>query len=264
MADIPAARGALRILTHLARQGGPVAASAIARDLGLPRSSTYQLIRVMQDEGYVVHYPELRAYGLGSLVSEIGSSVLRATRLGQLAQPLLDRLVADVGQSGGDPGPGVPGVAQLGVLHGSDVSYVSKAAGHRAPTTVASVGVRLPAHLTATGRSMLAALPAGQVRALFPHRESLVTRRGLGPTTLRALDEILAVTRSRGFAVEDGEITLGYSSVAAAATDRNGYPVAAIGLTFLAVAAPSPEDTARLGAAVVAAAGALTARLGGR
>ena len=254
MADIPAARGALRILTHLARQSGPVAASAIARDLGLPRSSTYQLIRVMQDEGYVVHYPELRAYGLGSLVSEIGSSVLRATRLGRLAQPLIDRLVLEVG---------VPAVAQLGVLHGSDVSYVSKAAGHRAPTTVASIGVRLPAHLTATGRSMLAALPGGQVRALFPHRDSLVTRRGLGPTTLRALDEILAATRSRGFAVEDGEITQGYSSVAATATDRHGYPVAAIGLTYLSVATVTPDDIARLGAAVVAAAAALTARLGG-
>jgi len=254
MADIPAARGALRILTHLARQSGPVGASAIARDLGLPRSSTYQLIRVMQDEGYVVHYPELRAYGLGSLVSEIGSSVLRATRLGRLAQPLIDKLVREVG---------VPVVAQLAVLHGSDVSYVGIASGFRAPTTVARIGVRLPAHLTATGRAMLAVVSPGQVRALFPHRDALVTRRSLGPSTLRDLDAILAATRDRGYAIEDGEITEDYASVAACAVDRNGYPIAAIGVTFRAPAVAA-SGIERLGVSVVAAASALTARLTGR
>lgn len=254
MPDVPAARSALQILTHLARQSGPVAASAVARDLALPRSTTYQLLRVLQDEGYVVHYPELRAYGLGSLVSEIGSSVLRATRLARLAQPLIDRLVQETP---------IPVVAQLAVLHGSDVSYVGKASGFRAPTTVIRIGVRLPAHLTATGRSMLSAVSSDQVRALFPHRDSLITRRGLGPRTLQQLDAILASTRERGFAVEDGEITEGYASVAATAVDRNGYPAAAVGLTYRSPMAGAAETSA-LGAQAVAAASTLTARLAGR
>ena len=255
MPDVPAARSALRILTHLARQSGPVPAATVARDLELPRSTTYQLIRVLQDEGYVVHYPELRAYGLGAFVSDIGSSVLRATRLARMAQPLIDRLVVDVG-------PEVPVVAQLAVLHGSDVSYVGKASGFRAPTTVSGIGVRLPAHLTATGRAMLARVSAAQVRALFPHRESLVTRHGVGPHTLGELDGILRDTRQRGFAVEEGDITPGYSSVAAAGLDHNGYPAAAIGLTYRAEGV-GPHQVEALGDAVLAAASALTARLTG-
>lgn len=254
MPDVPAARNALRILTHLARQSGPAAASALARDLDLPRSTVYQLLRVLQDEGYVVHYPELRAYGLGSLVSEIGSSVLRATRLARLAQPLIDRLVQDTP---------IPVVAQLALLHGPDVSYVGNASGFRAPTTVARVGVRLPAHLTATGRAMLAAVSSGQVRALFPNRDALITRRGLGPRTLQQLDAILTATRARGFAVEDGEITEGYASVAAAARDRNDYPAAAIGVTYRSPMA-TPAATALLGEQVVAASSTLTARLTGQ
>lgn len=254
MPDVPAARSALRIITHLARHSDPVAVSVIARDLELPRSSAYQLLRVLQDEGYVVHYPELRAYGLGSLVSEIGGSVLQATRLARMAQPLVDRLVREIE---------TPVVAQLAVLQGSDVSYVGTAFTLRAPTTVARVGVRLPAHLTATGRAMLAAVSPEQVRALFPHRDSLVTRRGLGPRTLRELDAILASTRERGFATEEGDITEDYSSVAASAVDRNGYPVAAIGVTFRSPAVAA-SDIELLGAEVVAVAGALTARLTGR
>ncbi len=253
MTDVPAARSALRIVTHLARHSSPVAASAVARELDLPRSTTYQLLRVLQDEGYVVHYPELRAYGLGSLVSEIGSSVLSATRLGRLAQPLIERVVQDTG---------IPVVAQLAVLHGSDVSYVGKASALRAPTTVIRIGVRLPAHLTATGRAMLAAVSPGQVRALFPHRDSLITRRGLGPRTLQELDAILAATRERGYAVENGEITEDYASVAATALDRNDYPAAAIGLTYRSPAATAAE-VERLASAVVAAASTLTARLTG-
>ena len=82
MSEVPAARSALRILTHLAAAGGSTHASSMARALELPRSSVYQLLRVLQDEGFVVHYPEARTYGLGPLVSELGTSVLRASRAG--------------------------------------------------------------------------------------------------------------------------------------------------------------------------------------
>ena len=254
MPDVPAARAALRIVTHLAHHSEPVPASTIARELGLPRSSTYQLIRVLQEEGYVVHYPELRAYGLGGVVAEIGSSVLQASRLARLANPLIERLVAEAA---------VPAVAQLAVLSGSDVSYVGQASAPRAPTTVARLGVRLPAHLTATGRAMLAALPAAQVRALYPHRDALITRHGIGPSTLRELDGILAEARERGWAGEHGEITPEYASVAAAATDRAGYPSAGIGLTYRGEAVDARAEAA-LARAVRAAADALTARLTGR
>jgi DNA-binding IclR family transcriptional regulator len=252
MPDIPAARNTLHVLGYLARRSGPVRASTLARDLGMPRSSVYQLIAVMMDEGFLVHYPEDRAYGLSTLLSDIGTSSLRTTRLGRLAQPLLDRLVAAVG---------LPVVAHLSVLSGADVIYVSRVQGFRAPTTVSAIGVRLPSHLTATGRAMLAQLPATQVRALYPHRDDLTTRAGTGPQTLAQLNEILAEGRRLGWSREDGEITPDYGSVGAAALDHNGYPVASVGITFRATASP---DLAGLGAAVRATADALTARLAGR
>ncbi len=50
---------------------------------------------------------------------------------------------------------------------------------------------------------------------------------GGATTTLRDLRAELVRTRQRGFAVEDGEITAGFASVAVAVTDRAGWPVAA-------------------------------------
>lgn len=252
MPDVPAARHTLAVLRYLASRNGPVRAATLARDLGLPRSSVYQLIAVMRDEGFVVHYPEDRTYGLSSFVAEIGTSALRSERLGMLARPLLERLVAEAG---------VPVVAHLAVLAGADVMYAARVQGFRAPTTVSRVGVRLPAHLTATGRALLAGLPAAQVRAIYPHRELLASRTGEGPTTLAELDALLAATRSRGWAGEDGDITPDYASVGAAATDRNGHPVAAIGLTFRRDAV---DDVDALAAQTVRTAAALTGRLTGR
>jgi len=253
--DVPAARAALRIVTHLAHHSDPVPASTLARELDLPRSTVYQLLRVLQDEGFVVHYPEARAYGLGALVAEIGGSVLSASRLARLGGPLLERLLARAAP--------VPVAAQLAVLAGGDVSYVGQASAPRAPTTVVRVGVRLPAHLTATGRAMLAILPPAQVRALFPHRGSLITRRGVGPRTLGELDHILAAARESGVATEDGDITAGYASVAATAVDRTGYPAAALGLTYRAETVSADQVNSLVGA-VRDAAAALTARLQGR
>lgn len=253
MPRIPAARNTLAVLRYLAARSGPVRASTLARDLQLPRSSVYQLVRVMMEEGFVVHYPEDRAYGLSALVVEIGSASLQTERLGRLAQPLMQRLVAE---------SAVPVVAHLAVLTGAEVTYVGKVQGARAPTTVSNVGVRLPAHLTATGRAMLAQLPGGQVRALYPTRDSLIRRVGPGPSTLSELDALLLQTRARGWALELGDVQGDYASVGAAALDRKGFPIAGVGVTFRAGVPDAAVDA--LGASVVTTAASLGARALGR
>lgn len=253
MPSIPAARNTMAVLRHLASRKGPVPASTLARELGLPRSSTYQLLSVMADEGFVVHYPEDRTYGLSALVSEIGGSALRSERLSALATPLMRSLAHEAP---------IPVVAHLAVLSGAEVSYAARVQGVRAPTTVSAVGVRLPAHLTATGRAMLARLTTTQVRALYPSRSTLTRRQVAGPETLGELDQMLAATRQRGWAIEIGDVTADYASVGASALDRNEYPSAAIGLTFRSDAVGAHWE--QLGAATLSVARALTSRLTGR
>ena len=62
------------------------------------------------------------------------------------------------------------------VMTGRDVLYIVEERAPRRPARVTDVGVRLPAHLTATGRAMLAALPREQVRALYPDAASFADR----------------------------------------------------------------------------------------
>ncbi|MFC5746842.1 IclR family transcriptional regulator [Actinomadura rugatobispora] len=250
MGQVPAAKRALAVLRLLAGAAGPLPASAIARELGLPRSSTYHLLSAMAEDGFVAYVPEERRWGLGVAAFEIGSAYLRHGPLERLARPLLRRLVDRVGD-----------IAQLGVLHGAETLYLLKEQPPRHATLVTDVGVRMPAQLTASGRSMLAHLPPAQVRALFPG--PFVDRTGHGPGSLRELRRGLAEDARRGWSTEDGYITEGLASIAACSFDHTGHPTAAITVTFRRETRPE-ETWPDLAGVVRASAAELTARLGGR
>lgn len=245
MSQVPAATRTLRVLRFLAAQPAPVPLERIARACDLPRSTAYHLLRVMAEEGFVVHLADECRYGLGVAAHEVGSAYTRHEPLARLARRPLADLVDRTGHS-----------AHLAVLHGRDVVYVLEERGPGRPPLVSDVGVRLPAHLTASGRAILAALPAAQVRALLPDRASFVDRTGVGPQTPTALRSVLVETRRRGHAFEDGEVTTGFASVGAAVADHLGHPVAAVALTY-----PADEEAGHLPQEVRRTAAVVEARL---
>jgi IclR family acetate operon transcriptional repressor len=219
----PAVGRALDILLYLASRPGPVPGAALARDLGIPRSTTYHLLDVLVDRGFVIHLADRSAYAVGIAAFEIGSAYLRHESIEHLARPILTRLVATARET-----------AHVGILHGAETLYLLKEQpqiGRMPVTLVTDVGVRLPAHLTANGRSILAHLPDAQVRALYPAAGAFVDRTGRGPTSLPALRQLLRAERRAGWAMEDGMITEGLQSVAACAFDHNGQPSAAFSVT---------------------------------
>ena len=79
--------------------------------------------------------------------------------------------------------------------------------------------------------AILAALPAAQVRALFPSTASFVRRHGTGPSSPGTLRPLLTRARTRGYAEEEGYVTPGMHSVAAPVLDHSGHPVAGLAVT---------------------------------
>jgi len=225
--QVPAVRRATAILRLLASRPAPLPAATIARELGLPRSTAYHLLTALAEDGFVVHLPDDQRWGLGVATFEIGSAYLRHDPLERLAEPVLTRLVTELGET-----------AHLGILHGRETLYLLKREPARPVPLVTGVGVRLPAQLTAVGRAMLAELPAAQVRAVFPSADAFVDRTGAGPRSLPELRRALAADRRRGWAEEDGMVTPGIASVAAPVFDHNRRPIAAVGVTFRGDAHP--------------------------
>lgn len=249
----PAVGRALDVLLYLAGRSGPVSGAAIMRDLDIPRSSGYHLLEVLTERGFVVYAPDQRAYGLGVSAFEVGSAYLRHGPLELRARPVLKKLVAQVHET-----------SHLGILHGAETLYLLReqpAAVHMA-VTLTGIGVRMPAHLTASGRAILAHLPAAQVRGLFPSTRAFVNRTGEGPTSLPELRRLLQAERMQGWAAEIGLITPGLQSVAACAFDHTGHPCAAFSVTHRVEGSRTPAT--ELVRAVRSAAQQLTWALSGR
>lgn len=251
---VPAADQTLQILGLLARSRGPLAASMIATQLGLPRSTVYHLLATLQEHGFVMHLSEERRYGLGLAAVELSSAYARQEPLTRLGRPLVAALVDRVRASG-----------HLAVPHGRDVLYVIEERAPGSPPLVSDVDVRLPMQLTASGRAVLAALPKAQVRALFPDREAFVQRNGLPGEIDRysRLRKELDATLIRGFAVERGSVTPGLESVGVPVLDHRGWPVAAIAVTF-PEGSIAGEDLGALVDEVRLTAETLSARIHGR
>lgn len=251
---VPAADQTLQILSLLASSRGPMAASMIAAQLDLPRSTAYHLLATLQEHGFVMHLPEERRYGLGIAAVELSSAYARQEPLARIGRPLIATLVDQLGVSG-----------HLAVPHGRDVLYVIEERATGSPPLITDVDVRLPMQLTASGRAVLAALPKAQVRALFPDRESFVHRHvdPDGIDRYSRLRSVLDDTITRGYALERGSVTAGLSSIGVPVLDHRGWPVAAIAVTFPEEAVPA-ERMSDLADDVRRTAQTLTKRIHGR
>jgi DNA-binding IclR family transcriptional regulator len=229
-------------------------AGSIAQALGVPRSSVYDLLGVMEANGFVLHLQEEQRYGLGIRAFEVSSAYSRQEPLSRLGRPMLASLVDTIGES-----------AHLAVLHGRDVLYIVEERAKNRPSLVTEVGVRLPSHLTASGRAILAAAPKAQVRALYPNAAAFSSRHETEFPILKysTLSSHLDQVRQRGYATENGEVTPGFGSIAAAVTDHMGWPTAAIAVTFLEHVLPDDQRPA-LAARVQKAADELSVRIHGR
>lgn len=254
MTQVPAATRALEVLKLLAAQG-PLPAMTIARELRLPRSSTYHLLTAMSESGFVVHLPEDERWGLGVAAFEVGAAFSRHDPLERLARPLLSQLVRGLAP--------LASVGHLAVLHGTETLYLLKVESARRLPLVTQVGVRLPAALTASGRAILSALPAAQVRADFGSSHAYVDRTGRGPQRWSDLQPLLASESAQGFSEEDGFIAERFASVAVPVRDHLHLPIAAIGLTFNS-AELNASKRQRLAATARQTAGQLSRRLGER
>jgi DNA-binding IclR family transcriptional regulator len=221
--SVKSAERLLDVLELLSRYTRPVPTMTIARECSIPKSSAHHLLNVMRARNFVTYYEAEHAWGLGVSVFEIGSAYLRAEPLQRLGRHVLIELTQRTGET-----------SHLAMLHGTEVLYIDKEQpSGSAPKLVTEIGVRLPAHLTAVGRAILAELAEAQVRALYAH-QPLVQRTGQGPTSIDALLRDLDGVRERGYAFDNEMVTPGISCLACPVFSHERIPAAALGVTFVA------------------------------
>lgn len=190
--------------------------SDVARRTGLTRATARRFLLTLVELGYV-HF-DGRLFRLRPQVLELGYSYLSGLTTPEVALPYLEDLAKRVSAS-----------ASLAVLDRDDIFYAAHVPASRMLAVRVPVGTRVPAHATAMGQVLLAALPAEQRRQ---HLDSVRLDR-LTPQTLTTRSELTAALDAvyrNGYALGDQGLEENLFAVAVPVTDGRGSVVAALGI----------------------------------
>lgn len=223
------ARG-LAVLRCFADQQRPMTIAQASRLTGLSRPAVKRCLHTLVRLGYAAQ--DGVRYALRPKVLALGYAYLSSSTLAMRAQPLLDELRDELGES-----------CSLGVLEEDEVYYVARAEVSRIMSIALRVGSRLPLYCTSMGRVLL----AGQGRAAreaYLRRTDLIARTDRTLTEPAALHVAFARVAEEGYAVVDQELELGLRSIAVPVM-KDGVTVAAINIGVQADRVTLPELRSR-------------------
>ena len=207
---------AVDILQVLSEDSRELTAGEVADRLSLHKSTIHRLLSVLDQHRLIRRNADTGRYALGLRLFEFGTRAVRGLRLRDQAQPYLDQLARETGET-----------AHICVLDRGDMVSIAYAEGPRSLRMPATVGRRTPAYCSAVGKAMLAFLSEGVVDDVLSERplractnKTLVTRAAL-------LDD-LRQTHTRGYSIDDEEIEKGLRCVGGPVWNYTGEVVAAI------------------------------------
>ena len=246
---VPALSRALALLERLAGAREPMSLARLAGELALPKSSVHGLCTTLVSFGYLRRQPD-GAFLIGPRVMGLAEAFVSGTDVAQE----FNALWADAGSAPEE-------TVVLSVLSGTEALYVGVKKSARPLGLAFNVGMRLPAYLSGSGKAMLAWLPSKEVRHRFA--AGLGTRlTKKGPRDLGALQKELALTKRRGYSLDDEGVREGVYSFGAPVFGASGEVVAAISVC-INKAMLGADRGARHRDAALAVAADLSRRIGG-
>lgn len=210
---------ALALLSALA-EAGPAGASlaVLSESTGVNKSTAYRALSTFRSRGYATQTTN-GDYRLGPTAIALGDRFLSGENLVAVLHPAL----VEVSRKAEE-------LVHLGSWSDDEVVYLDKVEpGTRAIRVWSAVGQRVPIAASSLGRALLAArgVPDDQldiyIRSLPANRE----------VTLEHLREQIALTRQRGYSVENEENEPGVACIGMALM-RGDDAVAALSITSLA------------------------------
>jgi IclR family pca regulon transcriptional regulator len=192
----------------------------VARATHMTRAAARRFLLTFEALGYVGRADG--AFNLLPKTLELGYSYLASQSLAQVAQPHLQRLANQIGES-------------CSVLEyaGGSIIYIARVTVNRLVGANLSVGSTLPAYCTSAGRVLLAALPEAELAAYL--RDTAFTR--LTPKTIvsaASLRREIDRARRDGWYLINEELEIGARALAVPLRNAAGRTVAAVNVSCYA------------------------------
>ena len=210
---------AFGILEEVARHREGIGLADLSKRVGPHNSTTFHLAKTLVALGYIRQEADSKRYRIGRPLFALAASALDEIEMVRLATPILEELSAKTGESG-----------HFAVRMGDAIVVIARTSGPGAFQLAERVGVVRPAHCTALGKVILAALRPDQL-------ERFLERADLRPSAERSITEIpillreIEEVRRTGIAFDDGEFNPEVRCVAMPVRDFTGQVVGAIGIS---------------------------------
>ncbi len=210
---------AFALMEEIARNRDGIGLAELSKRVGLHNSTTFHLVKTMVSLGYVRQLADSKRYRIGRPLFALASNALDELEMMSLATPVLEDLSRETGES-----------AHFAVRMGDDVVVLARTSGPGAFQLTDRVGVVRPAHCTALGKIMLAALAPDQFERYLTRTE--LTPRT--PNTIVSADKLrreIAEVRRLGHAIDDGEFDSELRCVALPVRDFSGQVTGTLGVS---------------------------------
>ncbi|TFL20291.1 IclR family transcriptional regulator [Jannaschia formosa] len=218
---------ALDVLDRVAAYGRPVRFSELLEGSPFPKATTYRLLQTLVSQGMLRLDPESGTYAPGMRLVRMAHAAWAQSSLAPIAQPHLDRLSQEVGET-----------VHLAQLDGAQVLYVDKRNRAAKVPMYSDAGKVGPAYCTGVGKAMLAFLPEAELTRVLA-QQSWHPFTGATITSPQAMREELAAIRDRGHAYDLEEHEPGIRCIAMPVLSARGRVQGAVSVT---TDGPGPLD----------------------
>ena len=213
---VPPLLRAFALLEHVAAADGPVALQDLTVEAGLPKPTVYRMLATLEAAGLVTREPDGRRITAGPRLMRFALDVQLSAAVRAPRHAILKRLADELGET-----------VNLTMLDGSEVVYLDRVETAWPLRMTLTPGSHVPLHCTASGKLLLALLPAARRRRLVS--ELPLTRfTAQTITDARKLEAELSAIRRTGRATDNEEYLAGLVCVAVPVAAADGRTVACV------------------------------------
>jgi DNA-binding IclR family transcriptional regulator len=209
---VSSADNVLRLLRML-RERGELRVAEAAGTLGVAPSTAHRLLATLRQHEFAVQ-DRRHVYLPGPALAAIGTAAPRPD-----VRAVIHRLLREVATMCQE-------TTHFMVLEGNGVRFIDGVEGSGTLRCGTRIGMLMPAHVTSGGKALLAELPAGDLRRLYPQGLPPWDRKSIA--SLPALTRELALVRRRGYAINNEESEAGIRAVGRCVLDRDGRAIGAV------------------------------------
>lgn len=218
----PAVTRAAAVLDAIARsESGRLTLSDLARELGIPKSSTSNLLQALEDSGLITHVGA--DFALGIKLVELGAAYLSRRDEVREFYRFCEQAPTLKGET-----------VRIAMLDGTNVIYLARYEGHPAVRLTSNIGDKMAVSLCGVGKALIARLHDHDLEELFPDEAPLPVMTPKSLQTGAELKREIVRIRELGYALEDEESTLGVVCLGVAVPTRGAHgPSLGVSVTAL-------------------------------